>query len=350
MSTQTFYRSMKQDTHATTPKGSGLFRTLVFILPILLATTVSATAGESVDGTTVVGGEVRSYSLYIPTGYAEMETKRAMLAMHPFNPARWNAAAWRDTLIAFADRTGLLLICPDAGPGGNILDETVDTMLATHLLDSLLGVMDVDLGRLYIGGFSMGGAATYVYGLANADRFAGFLVIGAAVNGTGTFSANLEKADGKPFAIIHGSLDSPNRRFTPIVEALQNVRAVVHTKLLAGVGHTVDFPGRNDTLVNCFRWLDSVASAQTMSVGFNERFEGPANRIVATDPARVVVGLDPVSRDGLRLIDLAGKVSAIPFVRLSGREIAVDLSDSTPGTYMLSDPNSKGAAVLVLVR
>ena len=125
-------------------------------LLILLSATPSI-AGESIDGTIEVGDKTRGYSLYVPTGYDALPVKKAMLAMHPFNPSRWDAKAWRDTLINFADRTGLLLICPDSGPGGNILDEDTDTALATRLLDTMLATYNVDLSRVYIGGFSMGG-------------------------------------------------------------------------------------------------------------------------------------------------------------------------------------------------
>ncbi len=229
----------------------------------------SSLFAERIDGTIDIEGETREYSLYVPDEYTSDDAWPLMLAMHPLNPSRWNARSWCDTLVDFAAANGLLLICPDGGPGGNLTDELTDTLLASMLLDSMSVWYRIDERRIYVGGFSMGGAATYLYGLSESHRFGGLMPIGAAISGTSSFDHLFSNASGLPVAIIHGALDAPAIRFTPVVEGLREAGAVVRSELLQGVGHTIDFPDRNQILTTSFHWLDSVnLSRGTNSVGY----------------------------------------------------------------------------------
>ena len=103
-----------------------------------------------------------------------------MLGLHPLNTSRWDGEAWRDTLINFAESNDLILVCPDGGPDGKI-DDAIDTSFTTVLLDSVAAWYNINQGEKYIMGFSWGGKTTYTYGLRRTDQFAGYIVIGAAV-------------------------------------------------------------------------------------------------------------------------------------------------------------------------
>lgn len=300
---------------------------------------------------------MRSVVIYEPDGYSELPVRRAMLAFHPFNPARWSASSWCDTLRSFADSTGLLLICPDGGPGGNVLDEERDTLLASMALDIYLDSFDVTAGRVYVGGFSMGGAASYVYGLANPERIAGFLVVGAAVNGTTLFGETLSNAVDRPFCILHGSADAPNVRFTPVIEALETERAILFDTLLAGVGHTIDFPNRNGLLADCFRRMDQVVGDGMSSVDVGRSWDG-VNR--STVRRYVVSGdrilLESASTNekrsmaiGVRLTDGAGRTVVLEGNRVSSTEVSIATETLDPGLWIAWGTEREHPTAILLV-
>ena len=77
-------------------------------------------------------------------------------------------------------------------------------------MESLYRLYGYNTNKVVLMGFSVGGLATYTYGLSHADKFKGFIPIGAAINGT-TEIANLAKnAKDKIFYLIHGSEDDLN--------------------------------------------------------------------------------------------------------------------------------------------
>lgn len=199
----------------------------------------------------------KQYSIYVPSSYDENTPNKMVLGLHPLNTNRWNSMSWCDTLIAFAEANDILLICPDGGADGAV-DDPIDLAFTDVILDSMQTWYNVDASKIYAMGFSWGARTTYTYGLANVDKFAGFMPIGAAINGLNETSSVIENAVDKPFYIIHGSNDSPNSRFIPIRDALIDEGACVETNLLSGVGHTIDFANRNAILTEGFQWLESV--------------------------------------------------------------------------------------------
>ena len=218
----------------------------------------------------------KKYSLYIPSDYNVSVESPLVLGFHPWNTSNWNAQIWRDTLANFAEVNNVILVCPDGGVDGQVNDP-IDIAFTHALLDSVKLWYNIDNDKKYVTGFSWGGLTTYTFGLDNADEFAGFMPIGAAINGTNDVSNALSNATGKPFFIIHGSLDSPNSRFYPIRDALIDNGACVQDSLLSGVGHTVNFEGRNELLNIGFAWLQSKLCSTTNvenSIKTNCREEG----------------------------------------------------------------------------
>ena len=228
---------------------------------LLLCTCIpsSVLAQRLIDSSFSFGGDpAKKYSIYLPAGCAPGISQALMLAFHPLNTARWDSRAWRDTLIAFAQANDLILVAPDGGADGRVNDQ-IDTAFTTALLDSVMTWYPIDRYRVYVMGFSWGGLTAYTYGLANAWRFGGFLPIGAAINGTTEVPPALgARAAGKPFYLVHGADDSPETRYTPVRTALEANGAIVNSVLMPGVGHTIDFPQRNQILGTAYRWIDSV--------------------------------------------------------------------------------------------
>jgi len=116
----------------------------------------------------------------------------------------------------------------------------------------------------------MGGRATYTYGLETHEHFAGFLVIGAFLNGIGQVGeARLVNATDKPFYIMHGDQDNTapiNTAFFPIRNELINRGAIVQSMILTGVDHTIDFPNRDQILTTAYNWLNAASDDLAVSL------------------------------------------------------------------------------------
>ncbi len=212
-----------------------------------------------IDSTMVFQDDpAKKYSIYIPSSYDENTPNQMMLAFHPFNVNRWDSEAWCDTLTVFAETNDLLLICPDGGEDGKV-DDPIDTAFTTLLLDSMMYWYNVDPNEVFVMGFSWGGRTTYTYGLANPDKFAGFMPIGAFVNGTDEIGDNIVNVKDEAFYVIHGGWDYAFASFFPVIDSLSKYEACIDSNLLFETGHTIDFPNRNEILTEGFVWLDSVA-------------------------------------------------------------------------------------------
>jgi hypothetical protein len=206
----------------------------------------------------------KKYSLYIPAGYNPAVPHKMVLGLHALNTSRWNAKSWCDTLLAFSAANDILLVCPDGGADGAINDP-IDTAFTRVLLDSVALWYNIDTNQRYIMGFSWGGLTTYTYGLNHADDFCGFMPIGAAIAGSGTFTGIAQNAAGKPFYLVHGANDAVNTRYYPALNTLNASNANVNSLLMPGVGHTIDFPNRNQILSTAFEWLEAENSCDLFS-------------------------------------------------------------------------------------
>lgn len=235
---------------------------LRFFFLALVFFCVETSAQERIDSTfNFESDPAKQFSIYVPSSYDAATPTKLMLGLHPFNVNRWNSISWCDTLIAFAEENNLLLLCPDGGADGKV-DDPIDVSFTTFLLEEVQSWYNVDTNKIFATGFSWGGRTTYSYGLANSEVFAGLMPVGAAVNGTQEVNDVLSNAADEPIYVIHGSLDSPNSRYYPILEAIEDNGAIVNSLFMNGIGHTIDFPNRNAILKEAFMWLDSVSTAQ----------------------------------------------------------------------------------------
>jgi len=195
----------------------------------------------------------KDYSIYIPSGYTEGKAIAAFLALHPWNTDNWDGRRWCEEIADFAEANNVILICPDGGADGQI-DDPIDTAFTTVMIDSAMTWYSIAPDSLYAMGFSWGGKTTYTYGLNHVDKFAGFMPIGAAIS-VDEINGISDQAFEKPFYLIHGGNDSPNVRYFPLIERLEDEGAFVGSELLPGVGHTIWFPNQVETLTKGFVWL-----------------------------------------------------------------------------------------------
>jgi hypothetical protein len=246
----------------------------------------------------------KDYSLVIPSSYVEGEPTAAFLALHPFNTARWSGETWCEELVDFAEANSVILICPDGGADGKI-DDPIDTSFTSFILDSAFQWYDIDPAKLYAIGFSWGGKTTYTYGLNHIDKFAGLLPIGAAINPTEVNDIS-QNIDGKPVYVVHGSLDSPNIRFYPLIDAMETNGACVETNLLQGVGHTIDFDNQVEILTVAYDYLKDNTCTTT---SVNSLIEKPL-QILDYNSIRknAAVNINADNGDSWSILTINGKI------------------------------------------
>ncbi len=288
---------------------------------------ISVDAQITIDGSFAFQTDsAKKYSLYIPSNYDETTPHSLMLALHPFNVNRWDAESWRDTLIQFAETNDLLLVCPDGGIDGQV-DSPIDTAFTTVLLDSVNQWYNINNEEQYIMGFSWGGRTTYTYGLRRAEKFRGFMVIGAAANIShlNGISAN---ANNKSFYLIHGSQDNPSTAFTPLLNELNIQGACTNSLLMSGINHTIDFPERNEILSVAFQWLkDSNCSTSSAETEPNEK-----TIILFPNPNPGIFQFNSISElEEIRIYSLDGRS-----VEYKQEHLKIDLNPIDEGIYLVS--------------
>ncbi len=195
----------------------------------------------------------KDYSIYLPSGYEEGKEIAAFLALHPWNTQNWDGRRWCEEISDFAEANQVILICPDGGADGQI-DDPIDTAFTTVMIDSAMTWYTIAPDSLYAMGFSWGGKTTYTYGLNNVNKFAGFMPIGAATS-VSDINGISDQAFEKPFYLVHGGNDTPNTRFYPMIERLEEEGAFVESLLMPGVGHTIWFPNQVEILTDAYIWL-----------------------------------------------------------------------------------------------
>lgn len=266
----------------------------------------------------------KDYSIVVPSSYLEGEPIAAFLALHPWNTDRWNGETWCEELADFAEANDVILVCPDGGADGKI-DDPIDTAFTTFLLDSAFQWYDIDPTKLYAIGFSWGGKTTYTYGLNHIDKFAGLLPIGAAVNASEVNGIS-QNIDGKPVYVVHGSFDSPNTRFYPLVNAMEGNGGCVETNLLQGVGHTIDFDNQVEILTTAYDYLKENACTTT-SVSIIDKAEAkilPYNSIKKGS----TIQLNKQSSSAWSILTIDGKEA----MKGEGNTVTMDLST---GQYII---------------
>lgn len=249
----------------------------LFIVLGLSAISYASTAQEQINGSFPFQTDPsKDYSIYVPSGYEEGKEIAAFLALHPLNPVNWDGNRWCAEIADFAEANNVILICPDGGADGAI-DDPIDTAFTSVMIDSAMTWYSIAPDSLYAMGFSVGGRATYTYGLNHVNKFAGFMPIGAATS-VNDINGISEQSLEKPFYLIHGGNDSPNTRFFPMIERLEDEGAFVGSILMPGVGHTIWFPNQVEILTDGFTWLKEN-SASIVDVE-DEKLE--ASRVILT--------------------------------------------------------------------
>ncbi len=310
-------------------------------LIFLIVLSISSKAQERIDGTfTFQTDDAKKYSLFIPEEYNEDTPHKMMLALHPWNPDRWDAISWCDTLINFATMNSLILVVPDGDEDGQI-DDPIDTAFTSALLDSVHTWYNINENKKYVMGFSWGGKTTYTYGLVHSWRFDGFMPIGAAINGIAEVEDVLEQAANKPWYLVHGEDDSPALRYYEMLEGLQDNNAITNSTLLDDVGHTIDFDNRDEILSTAFQWIDSVncASIDTGTLELEESNSIRLSNSVAQkgDSVYLIINSDNSLELEISMFSNSGKLifTQKSIITEGENRLAIQLNQISGGNYIV---------------
>jgi pimeloyl-ACP methyl ester carboxylesterase len=154
-------------------------------------------------------GTITTWYDYVPDGvYARPNNKVPLvITLHgrgddPIYQADSNG--WT----AKAAEKGFIVISPDY-PGAT----TEGEKMVLSILDYARKTYAIDESRVYLAGFSMGGAATAMIGLKNSDKFAAIAVMGSSGYSDSAVAAVVNSIKDKrdlPFAVIIGKEDNLN--------------------------------------------------------------------------------------------------------------------------------------------
>ena len=142
-----------------------------------------------------VGGTEREYKIYVPN---DLGAKRPLLiSCHGMN----QDAAYQMGMLdikSVADTAKFVTVFPEGINKSWDISGNRDINFMLAIIDEMVEKYDIDRGRVYLSGFSMGGMFTYHAMNKIADRIAAFAPISGYPMGGATASPNV-----RPIPIIH---------------------------------------------------------------------------------------------------------------------------------------------------
>ena len=307
------------------------------ILFIILLCTCSIQAQELITGTFDFQTDpAKKYAVYVPSNYDANVPTKVIVGLHPWNTSKWDSESWAQELSEVAEANDCIVICPDGGADGQI-DDAIDTAFTTFLIDEMSLQYNFDETKMYLMGFSWGGKTVYTYGLNHADKFAGFMPIGAAVQ-LSEVSPFADKAKDLPFYILHGGADSPNVRYYPLVTLMENSDACVETILLPGVGHTIDFPDQFNILNTGVQWMINNSCNGTSKVIEVEKDYTLKSNLIHSSESIIIQADQPVQ---WKIYGIQGKVI------ISGSELEINHLLNA-GTYFIQINQFSAEKIIIL--
>jgi poly(3-hydroxybutyrate) depolymerase len=202
-----------------------------------------------------------SYS--VPNKYTPTQEWPLLIALHGYGG---HAVEFHDLWKPVTDSLGFVLVTPQGenqtsegfGWAWGINSERF--ILAS--LDIVLKATHIDPNRVYISGFSAGGAISYAMALMHPRTFRGIAALGAPFD-VNLISENIERMrligaySGLRVYIGHGTLESNFVSDAQLAaKTFQRLDAIVKLVLYEGIGHTLPEPMENE-LTKILEFLDS---------------------------------------------------------------------------------------------
>lgn len=156
---------------------------------------VSPTGGPSGGGggpfpgaqarTVLLGGQLRTYLLYLPTAYTPQQAWPLVVALHGAAGSAAAAASaavqLREQWITIAEREGAIVLVPIASGAQGGWVPSVDQPTLACAIDQTASEYNLDLDRRYLWGFSAGAHFAHALALGNPGRFAAYAINAGAL-------------------------------------------------------------------------------------------------------------------------------------------------------------------------
>ena len=201
-----------------------------------------------------IDGVEYAYQVYIPAGYCETVPSPVILALHGSGEVGTDGRLPTEVGLGraihlYPDRYPAIVVFPQV-PAGEIW-QGLGAQIAIAALDSAILEFNIDLGRVYLTGISMGGNGSWYLAYHFPQRFAAVVVvcgwIGERVGNGGVMYPAIgkdatevsQRLDRLPLWIFHGDADV----VVPVVEsrlmapALPAIGANVRYTEFPNVGH-----------------------------------------------------------------------------------------------------------------
>lgn len=180
---------------------------------LVLVARVALYALNRTNGTVVSSGESRAYLLYVPKSYDPGRPTPLVVSLHAL--ALWPAAQaaishWNQV----ADEHGFIVVYPSATMQVLLFsiwrmrpeaDLKADVTFISDLIDRLEATYNIDPARIYVNGFSNGGAMAFALSCTLSDRIAAVGTVSAANDGLSASSCTDTRP--VPFITFHGTAD-----------------------------------------------------------------------------------------------------------------------------------------------
>ncbi len=236
-------------------------KTITIILSLFF-TIILTSAGYSQETgsfnkTIVFMGENRTISFYVPTDYNAENQYRLMVCLHGLGD---NSTNFRNALISARNWNNLMpdmiFACPDGGDdrSRDFYAPEGDEELIAETINWVEQNYNINMEKIYLEGFSLGGRSALKYGLDNPDVFAGLMLNTPAAQGhldamndpNAGLIYNYANAPKIPIAIIHGTEDMAYINPDMIIyEKLIENNGPVKRYFVQDMGHNI--PGSNVT-------------------------------------------------------------------------------------------------------
>jgi poly(3-hydroxybutyrate) depolymerase len=197
--------------------GLGLDEPLDFEAGLTRATLLATSAREGQDTLATARGDLalayRStfdgklvpYRVYVPTNYDKSKKYPLVVLLHGAGGSETDfVEAYQKLWPKLAEERGYILASVNGrGPVSGYSKESGGEQDVFDVTDLVMKRYSVDPAKVYLGGHSMGGGGTWRLGLANQDKFAGFIPIAPAGNNPALMSSLK-----KPTMLVCGAKDA----------------------------------------------------------------------------------------------------------------------------------------------
>ena len=218
------------------------------------------------DRSLTLHGNTYRYQVYVPTDYGPSKPWPVIVSLH--GNGRQGRDGMFQTGTDFANRIRdnrapfpAIVVFPQAQPGTRWGDAQVEELVMAEL-DHAIAEFQVDTGRVYLHGYSMGGSGSYRIAFRWPLRFAALLIVAGRVvpaspmppeaidadkrdnsfvTDADPFAVLAERIKRVPIWIFHGDGDEqvPVAESRQLVAALKKSGALVRYTEFPGVDHSV---------------------------------------------------------------------------------------------------------------